>query len=336
MLKVSGRASRVRIRSLLLGLVAAATLVGCSALGGASDDEPSASGNGPEKTTVRVSVVPAVDLVPFHLAMARGFFSDAGLKVKPVPVGNGMAVQKLSAGEVDIAYSSYLPFFLAQGKGILEGNDGVKILSGASAASSNSSVLMAMPSAKVDSVEDLAGKRVAIPAPGTIAELMVKATMKDHDVSYDDVKWVATALPTSPQALEAGRIDAAFMVDPFIQLGKSKVGAKSIVDLCEGSVADMPLSGWGSTGRFAAANPKTVAAFQRAMQRGTKVAATDRGAVEETLVKALHVDEKAAKLTTTPKFESTPSAGELQRVPDLMREFGMLKKDVNVPDMIAK
>lgn len=61
--------------------------------------------------------------------------------------------------------------------------------------------------------------------------------------------------------------------------------AVPIFDTAVGPTADMPTAGWASTGNFTSENPNTIAAFQRAMQKGTDLALSDRSPVEPLLEK---------------------------------------------------
>lgn len=65
---------------------------------------------------VRIKSFLTTDLAPFHLVMKNGYFREEGLDVKPVNADSSdLSNQKLLAGEVDIAYASYPPFFTARG-----------------------------------------------------------------------------------------------------------------------------------------------------------------------------------------------------------------------------
>jgi NitT/TauT family transport system substrate-binding protein len=113
-----------------------------------------------------------------------------------------------------------------------------------------------------------------------------------------------------------------------------KAGAQPIFDTAVGPTADMPAAGWGSTGNYTKANPKTIAAFQRAMQRGTALALSDRSKVEPMLVEFSGVDEDTAKMATLLTFQSKLDATRIQRVPDLMLEFKALTTTLDVKKMM--
>lgn len=335
---VTGRGLRSRLPIVATALTLVTTLTSCGLLGG-SDDEGEPAGNsggsGPEQGTIKVSIMRTTDLAPFHLAMARGYFEDEGLKVEFVQAPSGGAsVTKLVAGEVDIAYASYTPFFLAESKGAAQKDDGIKIVADASSAGPNSCIVVATPDSSVKSIQDMAGKRVAVTATGTISDLLTMSTLKTNGVDYSGITWVATPFPDIAKRLKAKEVDAAFVTEPFIQDAMRNAGAQPIFDTAVGPTADMPTAGWASTGKFVKENPNTIAAFQRAMQKGTDLALSDRSLVEPLLVKFSGVDEDTAKMATLLTFQSKLDATRLQRVPDLMLEFGVIKNALDASKMV--
>ncbi len=334
----TGRGLRSRLPLVASALTLAMALSGCSALGGSDDDaEPQSGGNGKLETTeLNISIMKTTDLAPFHLAMQEGFFEDEGLKVKFVDApSGGESVNKLVSGEVDISYSSYTPFFLAESKGAGQAKGGIKIVADASSAGPNSCMVVALPNSRVKSVQDMAGKKVAVTATGTISDLLTMATLKTKGVDYKSINWVKTPFPQTADALKQGRVDAAFVTEPFLSQTQTEAGALPIFDTATGPTADMPTAGWGSTGDFVKKNPNTIAAFQRAMQRGTDLALSDRSKVEPLLVKFSGVDENIAKVATLLTFQSKLDATRIQRVPDLMKEFDVIDKELDVTTMIV-
>jgi NitT/TauT family transport system substrate-binding protein len=334
---INGRGARARLPLLATALTLAAALTGCSALGGSENSEPESGGTGDlEKSDITVSIMKTTDLAPFHLAVKEGYFKDEGLNVKFVDApSGGESVGKLLSGEVDIAYSSYTPFFLAESKNAAGGKGGVKLVAEASSAGQGSTMVVATPDSSVKTIKDMAGKRVAITATGTISDLLTMATLKTNNVDYSKVKWTPTPFPLTSQALKEGRVDAAFATEPWIQDAMKNAGAQPIFDTAVGPTADMPTAGWGSTGEFTKQNPNTIAAFQRAMQKGTDLALGDRGKVEPMLVEFSGVDQDTARMATLLTFQSKLDATRIQRVPDLMLEFKVISKPIDVEKMVV-
>jgi NitT/TauT family transport system substrate-binding protein len=326
---------RVRTRRAVLGLaltVAAATaLTGCSALGSDSST-PSSSGGGLEKTKIKVAILPTVDTVPLWLAQEGGYFKAEGLEVEAVTAASGQAAMtKAISGEADIAISSYMPFFVAKSTGAAD----LQFVSDATSVSSKSVAIVTVPNSPVKTINDLGGKRIAMTAKNTASDLLAKSQMKDHGVDIDKVNWVQMPFPNVAAALQQGQVDAALLPEPFISQAAKTAGAIPVADVNSGATQDFPLSGYASTRKWVQANPKTLAAFQRAMAKASSDTTNDRSKIEPILVKYAKIDEGTAKLLNLPAFVAKLDARRLQRVPDLMLQMGAITTPVDAGAMIA-
>ncbi|WP_240686828.1 ABC transporter substrate-binding protein [Amycolatopsis suaedae] len=303
----------------------------CGLLGG-SDDSAAPSSGGLEKAKIKISIMPTIDVAPFHLAMKNGYFKQEGLEVETVTAPSGQAsVTKMLNGEVDIAYGSYTPFFIAKSKGAAD----VKLVADASSAGPNSTMVVAMPNSPVKSVKDMAGKRVAITGINTITDTLIKSVMKTNGVDYSGIQWREFPFPEIGAALQRGDADAGFLTEPFITQAARSVGAVPIFDTATGPTQDFPTAGYGALGKFTNENPKTLAAFQRVMQKATNEAA-DRSKIEPLLVEFAKVDAATAAVTNLLTFQSAMDASRLQRVPDILAEFNIIPNKIDVNTMIAK
>ena len=213
---VTGRGFRSRLPLVATALTLVTTLTSCGLLGSEDESEPAKSSNGKLETAdVKVSIMKTTDLAPFHLAMKEGFFKDEGLNIEFVDApSGGESVGKLVSGEVDISYSSYTPFFLAESRKAAQDKGGIKLVADASSAGPNSCMVVATPDSSVKNIKDMAGKRVAVTATGTISDLLTMSTLKTNGVDHKSIKWVETPFPATSAALKGKRVDAAFVTEP--------------------------------------------------------------------------------------------------------------------------
>jgi len=310
-------------RAVLTGLLAL-LLTGCGALGGSSS---------PPAAKLRVSMMSTIDTAPFWLAKDGGYFQREGLDVTTTDAATGQAsLTKLISGEADIAYSSYTPFFVARSKGTAD----IRLVADASSAGPRSTGVVALPASGIRSAADLAGKRIGISAPNTIADTLTKSVLADNHVDSSGVKWIPLPLPNTAAALKNGDIDAGFLTEPYITQAQRTAGATLVADTGTGSTVDFPTAGYGALGSFASAAPGTVAAFQRAMAAATRDAVADRKKIEPLMVKYAKIDPETAAATGLLTLKSTVDAGQLQRVPDLLLKTGVLAKPVDVAAMVVR
>lgn len=330
----SGGVTRRDLLRLVGGAAGAAAVMGASGCGllGGSKEAGGGGNGGVEKSRLRVGALPTSEIAPLHLAAQNGHFQREGLQVDIVTASDGAAaLNSTIGGDYDITFSSYVPIFQAQSKGIAQ----LKIVADCAAAAPNTCMIMASPASGVRRPADLAGRKIAISGPGTISELMVKAAMRANGVDFGGVSWAPLGFVNMPAALQQGQVDAAFLVEPFLTLAARDARALPVVDTATGPLANLPLGGYVSTAGFADANPKTVAAFQRAMDSAV-TEAQDRTKIEPLLTQFAKIDRETASIISLLQMNSRPDASRLQRVPRLMKDFGYLDKDIDVASMIVK
>src|SRR5262245_40109881 len=68
-----------------------------------------------EMTSIKVGVVPVVDVAPLYLGISKGFFEDEGLDVEPVVAQGGAAIiPAVVNGDQEIGFSNVVSLMLAQ------------------------------------------------------------------------------------------------------------------------------------------------------------------------------------------------------------------------------
>ncbi|WP_159447689.1 ABC transporter substrate-binding protein [Streptoalloteichus hindustanus] len=303
-------------------------------LGGSTNTGPGAAGDrGLERDKVVVGALPVADVAPLHLARERGYFSAAGLEVEIRPVPSGPeAVTLLLGGGIDIAFSTYPPFYTATAKGTGK----LRIVAEALAAKAGTAVLMAAPNSPVRQPGDLTGRKVAVTSTGSISDVSVMAAARMHGVDPASISFVPMPFPNMETAMQQGSVDAALLAEPFVTKASKNIGAREVFDTATGPTAGLPLSGYGARADFVDRNPKVVAAFQRALARAQAEAEADRSLVEAQLQKFAGIDGETARLMKLGSYPTSLEPSRLQRVPNLLFEFGVLKQQVEAKDLIVQ
>ena len=314
-----------------LALAAVMAVTGCGALG-SNQLTAAAAGSGLEKPVLKVSILPTTDLGPFWLAQDGGYFKAEGLDVDTVVAASGQAsLAKSISGEADIAFSTYPPFFIAKSSGVAD----MQLVADATSVNPKTNAIVTVPNSPVKTIFDLAGKKIAITAKNTASDLLTRSVMQDHGVDFSKVKWVLIPLPDIAAALQQGQADAAYLPEPYITQAAKTAGAIPVIDINTGASQDFPLTGYGATRKWVQDNPKTLAAFQRAMQKATHEATNDRASIEPLLVRFAKIDEDTAKLLTLPGYGSLLDSRRLQRVPDLLLQLGAIPHPIDANSMIG-
>jgi NitT/TauT family transport system substrate-binding protein len=313
---------------ILIAVLLASTLTGCGLLGDNKAD--TGSNSQVERSTITVAVLPTVEIAPLQLGIRNGYFKDLGLEVKVEVATSGQAtVTGMINGQYDIVYSTYPPIIAAQAKKVAD----LKLVADNSFAAPKTAVIVTGSHSTLSSIKDLAGKTVAVTARGTLADLMVKSAFATNGGDPSTLKWSEMPFTDMTAALDRGQVDAAMLVEPFVTAAQKSTGATILADLATGPLNDLPFTAYAGTAKFVNTNPKTVQAFQKAMQRATNDAA-DRTKIEPLLPQYAKVDQQTAALTNLPGFRSTLDATRIQRVADLMTQFGVLPGKFDVRPML--
>jgi NitT/TauT family transport system substrate-binding protein len=295
---------------------------------GGSDSSKSSSGL--EKTDIKVGVLPIPDAATVYLARSKGYFKAEGLNVTPTILANGSeTISRVMSGGVDFSYSSYIPIVQAATQGVK-----IKVVTDGYQGRSNLYPLITLPNSPIHNAKQLVGKKIGLINTKGFPSLLTDAALKNQGVAPDQVHLVEIQYPNMPAALQNHSIDAAFMTEPFLSQSQQKFGARVILDTMTGPTADLPVGGYLTSQKFAKQNPKTVAAFQRAMAKA-QAAATDRnqvGQILPTYVKGL--SPQVAQTITLGTYPASLSKTRLQRVADLMTELGTIKQHYDVSGVL--
>ncbi len=329
------RVRRMAVRGIALATMLA-TVASCGLLGG-KEQAPQANSNGQvEKAKITLGVLPILDVASVHVAIKKGYFAAEGLEVDlKVIQGGAAAIPGLVSKELDFTFGNWVSFFAAQSKDTAKNVDGIKLISDGYQAKPDMFLILAAGDSAIKGPADLAGKTIAINTFRNIAELTAKATLEAANVDVNTVKFKEMPFPDMQAAVQNKTVDAAFMVEPFITRAQRAAGQIKVLDAASGPTDNIPIAGYATTGDFAKNNPKTVAAFQRAMAKG-QADATDRPTVEPLLVEYAKVDKETAGLVHFGAFPTTLDATRLQRVVQLMVRYGMLDKELDVKPMLIQ
>lgn len=301
-----------------------------TACGGGGDPAPQSGG--PEKTEIRIGMLPLPEVAPIQLAIDKGYFAAEGLTVRTELISGGAAAMPdLVSGKIDILHSNYVSALLASASGTVK----IKVVGDAYAAQPGNFLLMTKKGSPITEIAHLKGRTIGVNTLNNISTLSVSALLKPAGLRPEDVKWVERPFPEMAGALESGQVDVALLPEPFHQAAAKTLGAVTLSDLFTGPLADFPIAGYLVTETFAQQNPKAVAAFQRALRKAAELARSDSAEVTAALRKYTKIDQATASTMKLGGFSTAVDPARVQRVADLMLEFGYLKQKFDVNSILA-
>lgn len=348
--------SMVRVPAIALAAAVTLLAAGCGSSGSSSSSGAEiptlAKVGGLEKTTLSVAAVPAMDSAGFFVAIHDGLFQQEGLTIKYEPAtSSDTVIGSQILGKYDITAGNYVSYVQAQAEGKADKVGGLKIIAEGSVMEQGSQVVLTMPNSHITSLKELAGHTLGVNAPGNIDYLLSASALTENGISVNPpshhfsssaVNYPAKPIPfpNMGTALASGQISAAVVPEPFASLLAENLGAVTIADLNQGATTEFPIEGFVATGNWAKANPNTLKAFQTALEAGQEIADTDRAAVEqafESLNGAPNgqVNAVIASMMALNNYPLTIDPTRLQRVANVMQQFGLLNEHFNISTMLG-
>lgn len=316
-------------RRLLVGLTAVSVLTAATACGSSDSggsDKAAASGG---TTTVKVGLIPIVDVAPLYLGQQKGIYSKHGLKLEITTAQGGAAiVPGVASGQFQFGFSNVTSLMVAQSN-----NVPVKAVANAIASTGvegkDFSGLTVKKDSPIRSPKDLEGKKVAINTLKNINETSVRASVRKAGGDPDKVKFVELAFDQMPAALDSGQIDAAQVVEPALATVKSQGGreiASPLVDVAP----DLTVAMYFASTQYAQENPEVVKKFQAATAEALAYADAHPDEARQVVTTYTKIPAAVLEKVTLPKWPAEPNRASIEALMKLGEEDGLFK---STPDL---
>jgi NitT/TauT family transport system substrate-binding protein len=332
---------RVRMQALapLTAILTAIALLAATGCAGALGGTSSAATGGLEKTTLNVAVVPAVDSAGFFVALHDGLFKAQGLTINYTPAtSSDTVIDQQVAGKYDITGGNYVSYV----QHYVQDHQQLEIIAEGSVMQEGSQAIYTLPRSDIKNLAELKGRVLGINAPRNINYLLAASVLTENGVTLGNVQFPAQPIPFPQMAAElaAGKVAAAAMPEPFATAAEQQYGAVKLADLNQGATENFPIQGYVATKSWVRANPNTLKAFLTALEQGQEIADTSRPAVEQAM-ESLNgpvngqVPPIVAAVMALNNYPIGIDEIRLQRVPDVMLQFGLLSTRFDISQMLG-
>ena len=217
--------------------------------------------------------VPAIRVAGFRIESAAqmyyakdtGFFTKAGLDadLETVPGGSPAVAAAIASGTVDIGYSAVDTLASIHLK-----NVPVVIIAPAneylSPESSHTTALVLPANSQIRSAKDLNGKTFAVGAFNSVADIAPRVWIDQNGGDSTTIKFVELPFSAMAAALDAGRIDAAWVAEPFIS--PARKNGRILAFGFDGIAKRFIVSAWFTTPQWAKDHPDLVKKFATVMR----------------------------------------------------------------------
>jgi len=322
------------MRRLLAALAAGAFLVTVSACGssddsGASDGGSSSGGT----TTVKLGLIPIVDVAPIYLGQKKGFYSERGLKLEISTASGGAAiVPGVASGQFQFGFSNVTSLLIAQSSGVP-----VKAVSNGIASTGvegkDFAAIAVKKGSSIKSAKDLEGKKVAINTLKNINESAVRESVRKDGGDPDKVKFVELAFDQMPAALDSGQVDAACAVEPALATIKSQGGveiASPLVDIAPNTTVAL----YFTSTQYEKQHPDLVKKFKEATAESLAYADSHPDEVRQIVTTYTKIPASVLAQVTLPKWPAEPNKASIEALAKLGEEDGFFKKTPDVDALL--
>jgi NitT/TauT family transport system substrate-binding protein len=184
----------------------------------------------------------------------------------------------------------------------------------------------------ITSPKQLEGKKVATNALKNIVDTSVKDIIKKDGGDPNKVSFVELAFPDMAAQLDAGNVQAIFVVEPFLSSAKAK-GWRTI-----GSYADVDpnlcVALYFTSQQQLQSNPDLVKRFTEAMNESLTYANSHPDEVRQALGTYTQITEQVRKSLTLPKWPSEIDKDAINKLADLAVTYGLLKTKPDVDSLL--
>ena len=163
--------------------------------------------------TVTIGYLPSDHDAALFVADAQGKYAENGINTKLVQFNNGGDLMTaMASGDVDVGYVGITPVLSSIAKGVP-----VKVIS---AAQIEGSGIVVAKDSGIDSVSDLAGKKIATPGEASIQHMLLTYYLNENGMDIKDLKVSAMKVPSMNDALKTGKIDGMITFEPYVSIAE--------------------------------------------------------------------------------------------------------------------
>lgn len=286
-----------------------------------------------ETTSVSLGVIPIVDVAPVYLGMKMGFFKKHGIELHLQSGQGGAAiVPSVMSGQLQFGFSNVVSLMLADSRGL-----DLQIVAPGNASTGKEghdfSAVVVPKGSPIKGPKDLVGKTVAVNTLQNIGDISVRASIAKAGGNPSDVKFVELAFPDVPGALTSHRVDAAWVVEPFLAITR-KQGAQVVSWNLVDTAPHLMISGYFAKASYIKSHPQVVKAFVAALKESLAYADGHRDAVRDIVTTYTRVPKDLAKVMILPDWPTTPNRKSTEALAGLMQKYGLTKQKPDVAKLI--
>ncbi|MFJ8487904.1 ABC transporter substrate-binding protein [Streptomyces sp. NPDC094038] len=316
------------MRRLLAGLATGTFLLATAACGSSGGSSSTATSSG-GTTTVKVGIIPIVDVAPLYLGQKEGFFGKRGLKLSTTLAQGGAAiVPGVTSGQFQFGFSNMTSLMIAQSNGVPVQAIANGVAS-TGVAGKDFGGLVVKKGSSITSPKQLEGKKVAVNTLKNINETAVRESVRKAGGDPDKVNFVELAFDQMPAALDKGQIDAAMAVEPALATMKLQ-GATEIASPLVDVAPNLTVAMYFTSTSYSQKNPAVVKKFQEAVAESLSYADAHPDEVRQIVTTYTKTPADVLAKVTLPKWPAEANRSSIETLEKLSEQDGLFK---TAPDL---
>jgi NitT/TauT family transport system substrate-binding protein len=317
----------------LLSVAACAPVPASQAPSGGATAVPTAApaASASTDTTLKLALIPVLDVIPIYIALQNGYFKDQGIQVETVPVKSPQERDVLlQTGQVDGVLTDL------QGVGLLD-KDASKVKAVYTSRRPFPDAplfrILASPKSNIVKAADLKSVPIGI-SKNTIIEYLTDRILTGEGLSAADInKLDAGAITVRFEQLMNGNLQAAVLPDPLAQAAIAG-GAKLVAD--DTKYKELSQSVLVFQDAALKAKPETVRKFLTAWEQAVKEVNANPEKYRAILMEQGRVPASIKDSYKMPPFPEpgVPSESEVADVAAWLKAKGLVTRDIPYTDMV--
>ncbi|MEV4220219.1 ABC transporter substrate-binding protein [Nonomuraea sp. ATR24] len=313
-----------------LALAVPLVLLLAAACGGPQAPPGEGTGEGTGKDKVNAGVIAIVDTAPIHLGKAKGFFDEQDIDLTITPVQGGAAsITGAVSGQFQFAFANTTSLLTAKQQGL----DIRVVANGVSSTGEpgkDFSAVLVKPGSPIRSAKDLAGKKVSVNQLKNIGDTTIRASVRKDGGDPDGIEFVELPFPDAPAALENDRVDAIWVVEPFVSQAISQ-GARPVAWNFADAADALTVAMYFTTSRT---DPDLTKRFTAAMRKSLEYADTHPDEVRQVLSTYTKIAPEVIEKIYLPKWPAEVNRASVQTIADLALADGVLNAEIDVSELV--
>jgi NitT/TauT family transport system substrate-binding protein len=326
----------------VVALAGALALLVVAAACGDDDDGAETTGDAPgagddgggELTHIEIGVVPVVDVAPLYLGIEEGFFEEEGLDVEPVVAQGGAAIiPSVVRGDQPIGFSNIVSLLIAETEDLP-----IQVISQGVQATddpeNDTAAVAVAGDSDIREVADLEGRTIAVNTLRNISPLTITAALDAEGVDPSTLEFVEVPLPDMVGQLDAGDVDAAGLVEPFVTIGEN-AGDRMLVYDRVATEPEMTVANYFTSSQYLESDPEVVEGFVRAMNRSLEYATDNPEEARQAIGQYTEIEPDVLEQVVLPLWQEDLNRDSIEHTAELMVEQGITEDRADVDALIA-